>query len=63
VIELMPAWAKGYARLGNALAGEGKQAEAVKAYAAGLAHDPTASEQAGRERVGGLRWLGSFWDL
>lgn len=42
MIELKPDWPKGYARLGNALAGSGKHGEAVKAYAAGLAHDPTA---------------------
>jgi len=42
-IEQKPAWAKGHARLGNALAAAGRHAEAVKAFAAGLAHDPTSA--------------------
>jgi len=43
VIELKSDWAKGYARLGNALAGAGKHGDAVKAFAAGLAYDPTST--------------------
>eukprot|EP00967_Tisochrysis_lutea_P034741 scaffold41566_cov34-Tisochrysis_lutea.AAC.2 len=48
-IELKADWSKGYARLGNALAAAGKHAEAVKAYATGLMHDPTSGEQIGLE--------------
>lgn len=40
-IELQPKWAKGYSRLGAALFFSGKAAEAAKAYAQGLAIEPT----------------------
>ena len=39
-IEAKPEWAKGHARLGNALLLAAKPAEAVAAYAAGLAVEP-----------------------
>lgn len=36
-----PTWGKGYSRLGAARFAAGKYAEAVKAYAMGVAHEPT----------------------